>query len=86
MARHHWLLEHLVENDGAAGSEIVLPIYIGNTITDEDAFDAVQFGGVGIGVRRDEDGDRTSAARFSLENPSAVSEFIQGLANDIKVE
>ncbi len=58
MARHHWLLEHLVEDDGAAGSEIVLPINIGDDIT----------------------------ARFSLENPSAVSEFIQGLANDIKVE
>ncbi len=48
----------------AAGS--LLPIYIGDDLTDEDAFDAVQFDGIGIVVRHDEDGDRKTAARFAL--------------------
>ena len=46
-----------------AGS--LLPIYIGDDLTDEDAFDAVQFDGIGIVVGHDEDGDRKTAAHFS---------------------
>ena len=52
----------------ATGS--LLPIYIGDDLTDEDAFDAVGFDGIGIVVRHDEDGDRKTAARFSLRSPS----------------
>ncbi len=59
----------------ATGS--LLPIYIGDDLTDEDAFDAVQFDGIGIVVRHDEDGDRKTAARFSLQNPDQVREFLQ---------
>ena len=47
----------------------VLPIYIGDDLTDEDAFDAVRFNGIGIVVRHDEDGDRPTAAQFTLSNP-----------------
>ena len=47
----------------------LLPIYIGDDLTDEDAFDAVQFDGIGIVVRHDEDGDRKTAARFSSAEP-----------------
>jgi alpha,alpha-trehalase len=78
-----WLLQRIVgahDADPAA----VLPIYIGDDITDEDAFDAVQFDGVGIAVRHDEDGDRPSAAPFSLENPSAVADFVRRLAQDLE--
>jgi alpha,alpha-trehalase len=59
----------------AAGS--LLPIYIGDDLTDEDAFDAVQFDGIGIVVRHDEDGDRTTAAHFTLHSPDQVREFLQ---------
>ena len=59
----------------------LLPIYIGDDLTDEDAFDAVQFDGIGIVVRHDEDGDRKTAARFSLQNPDQVREFLQRGSN-----
>jgi alpha,alpha-trehalase len=79
----NWLLQHIVGSVGAdAGA--VLPIYIGDDITDEDAFDAVQFDGVGIVVRHNEDGDRPSAALFSLESPSAVADFVRRLAKDLE--
>jgi len=81
----NWLLQHIVGSD-AADPGAVLPIYIGDDLTDEDAFDAVQFDGVGIVVRHDEDGDRPSAALFSLESPSAVAEFVLRLANDLELE
>ncbi|HEY0225294.1 MAG TPA: trehalose-phosphatase [Mycobacterium sp.] len=59
----------------ATGS--LLPIYIGDDLTDEDAFDAVQFDGIGIVVRHDEDGDRKTAARFAVQSPDEVREFVQ---------
>ncbi|WP_443677752.1 trehalose-phosphatase [Mycobacterium interjectum] len=77
-----WLLQRIVGSD-APDPGTVLPVYIGDDITDEDAFDAVQFDGLGIVVRDDEDGDRTSAALFSLENPSAVTDFVRRLAEDL---
>ena len=62
-----------------AGS--MLPIYIGDDLTDEDAFDAVRFDGIGIAVRHSEDGDRPSAAQFTLESPDEVREFVQRGSN-----
>src|ERR1700739_3998771 len=55
----------------------LLPIYIGDDLTDEDAFDAVGFDGIGIVVGHDEDGDRKTAAHFTLQSPDQVREFIQ---------
>ena len=55
----------------------LLPIYIGDDLTDEDAFDAVKFDGIGIVVGHDEDGDRKTAAHFTLQSPDQVCEFIQ---------
>ncbi len=55
----------------------LLPIYIGDDLTDEDAFDAVHFDGIGIVVGHDEDGDRKTAAQFSLQSPQQVCEFMQ---------
>lgn len=81
-----WLLEHIEGSDNATDSDPMLPIYVGDDITDEDAFDAVQFDGVGIVVRHPEDGDRPSASLFSLENPSAVCEFVRRLAADLEEE
>lgn len=64
-------------------SEKVLPIFIGDDLTDEDAFDAVKTDGIGILVRHTEDGDRRSAARFTLENPDQVREFLDRVAGDL---
>lgn len=74
-----WLLEH-IEADGRGP---VLPLYIGDDLTDEDAFDAIQFDGAGIVVRHRGDGDHPSSALFSLENPAAVVEFLRHLADDL---
>lgn len=78
-----WLLQRIVGGD-AAEPGTVLPVYIGDDITDEDGFDAVQFDGVGIVVRHEENGDPASAALFSLENPSAVADFVGRLAKDLE--
>ncbi|MBS9534090.1 trehalose-phosphatase [Mycobacterium sp. M1] len=61
----------------------LLPVYLGDDITDEDAFDAVQaadLAGVGILVRHTDDGDRRTAARFALDSPARVVEFTARLA------
>lgn len=55
----------------------VLPMYVGDDLTDEDAFDALRFSGVGIVVRHDEDGDRPTAANFTLRNPNEVRDFVR---------
>jgi alpha,alpha-trehalase len=55
----------------------VLPIYLGDDLTDEDAFDAVRLSGIGIVVRHDEDGDRPTAAGFALGSPAEVCEFLR---------
>jgi alpha,alpha-trehalase len=80
----NWLLEHVQASGSSTDADSVLPIYIGDDITDEDAFDAVQFDGVGIVVRHGEHGDRPSAAMFSLESPSAVANFIDTLGKDLE--
>lgn len=61
-------------------SEPLLPIYIGDDLTDEDGFDGVKFDGIGIVVRHDEDGDRFSAAHFALGSPREVTDFLTRLA------
>ncbi|MGZ7020615.1 MAG: trehalose-phosphatase, partial [Ilumatobacteraceae bacterium] len=55
----------------------LLPIYIGDDLTDEDAFDTVDFDGIGIVVGHDEDGDRKTAAHFTLQSPDQVREFLE---------
>jgi trehalose-phosphatase len=64
-------------------SQPVLPVYIGDDLTDEDAFDAVRTDGIGILVRHTEDGDRRSAAQYTLENPNQVRVFLDRLADDL---
>ncbi|MGX9791158.1 trehalose-phosphatase [Mycobacterium sp. MMS18-G62] len=59
----------------------VLPIYVGDDLTDEDAFDAIRFDGVGVVVRHDEDGGRPTSAQFTLNNPDEVCGFLRRGAN-----
>lgn len=77
-----WILQHLMAQDVDFPTK--LPVFIGDDITDEDAFDAIRIDGLGIVVRHDEGGDRPSAAAFSLEDPAAVCEFLQRVATDLR--
>jgi alpha,alpha-trehalase len=58
----------------------LLPIYLGDDLTDEDAFDAVEHDGIGIIVRHNDDGDRPTAAHFALDDAAQVTELIARLA------
>jgi trehalose-phosphatase len=66
-----WLLEAL----GLARSK-TLPLYIGDDLTDEDAFRAIRRYGVGIVVS---DQPRWTAARYALKNPAEVERFLHEL-------
>ncbi|MBB5916699.1 alpha,alpha-trehalase [Nocardia transvalensis] len=68
-----WILDRL----GAPA----LPIYIGDDVTDEDAFDAVAAEGIPIVVRHTENGDRRTAAHFALDAPVRVREFLARLTD-----
>ncbi len=68
-----WLL-HALELDGAD----VVPLYLGDDETDEDAFAALHEVG-GIGVRVDRDSRRT-AADYRVDDPAAVGRLLQLLA------
>ncbi|WP_051179711.1 trehalose-phosphatase, partial [Nocardia concava] len=67
-----WILGHLTTP--------TLPIYIGDDLTDEDAFDAIESEGVSVVVRNNENGDRRTAARFALPGPDGVRAFLDDLA------
>ena len=68
-----WLLERLGLDRPDA-----LPLYIGDDVTDEDAFRALQGRGLGIVVRDPED-DRTSAADYALDGVAEVGRFLAWL-------
>lgn len=70
-----WLLEVL----GLAEAK-ALPFYIGDDVTDEDAFRALEGRGIGIVVR---DGTRRTAARFALEDPAEVRRFLEMLVSEL---
>ncbi|MCV7426526.1 trehalose-phosphatase [Mycobacterium montefiorense] len=69
-----WVLNHL------PGSTPLTPVYLGDDITDEDAFDAVHDDGIPIIVRHNDDGDRATAALFALDSPASTAEFVGRLA------
>lgn len=59
-----------------------LPLYVGDDVTDEDAFRVLASGdpdGIGIVVRGETD-ERPTRARFSLADPEAVRRFLERLA------
>jgi trehalose 6-phosphate phosphatase len=72
-----WVLDYIRDNEGGGP---LLPIYLGDDITDEDAFDAVADDGVAILVRHSDDGDRATGARYALDDPERVREFTERLA------
>ncbi|BBY07375.1 trehalose-phosphatase [Mycobacterium noviomagense] len=74
-----WVLDHVSDAESAP----LTPVYLGDDITDEDAFDAVRDDGVAIVVRHTEDGDRATAAQYALDSPQRVVVFTERLARDI---
>ncbi len=52
----------------------VLPIYVGDDVTDEDAFAALKERGIGVLVT---DAPRPSAADYSLRDTEEVRQFLQ---------
>lgn len=75
-----WIAERI------AGEEPLLPIFFGDDLTDEDGFDSVLHDGIGIVVRHSEDGNRATAARFSLADPDQVRQFIERLVEQCDVD
>ena len=68
-----WILDHL--------GKPVLPIYAGDDLTDEDAFDAVASDGIAIVVRDSDNRDRRTAARFAVDSPARMGEVLDRLAD-----
>lgn len=66
-----WLLEVMGVGDGS------VPVYVGDDVTDEDAFRVLTDGtGIGVVVGTDH---RPTHARFSLTDPGEVAVFLDGL-------
>ncbi|OIS99604.1 putative trehalose-phosphate phosphatase f [Nicotiana attenuata] len=76
-------VEFLLESLGFSNSNDVLPIYIGDDRTDEDAFKALRgkYQGYGILVSTI---PKESNAFFSLRDPSEVKEFLESLARTME--
>lgn len=71
-----WLLDGLDLNHPD-----VVPFYIGDDTTDEDAFRALKNRGIGIVVK---EGNRKTAARYVLGNPDHVQTFLKALMHMVK--
>jgi trehalose-phosphatase len=66
-----WLLDAL----GLAGEDVI-PMYLGDDTTDEDAFNVLQRNGIGVLVG---DGPPESKAQFGLKDPNQVAQFLKRL-------
>ncbi len=75
-----WLMETL-KMDTAS----VIPLYVGDDVTDEDAFRAIQPFGLGFVVHEGiQEKSRSSAAQYALENCDQVGEFLGHLTEMLK--
>ncbi len=72
-----WLLEVM----GLAGAD-VLPVYVGDDETDEDAFRAVRIDGLGVVVRGEND-DRPTVARLALRDTEEARAFLELIADAV---
>jgi trehalose-phosphatase len=57
------------------------PVYVGDDLTDEDAFRAIRHDGVGVVVRGESD-DRETWAAFALAGPDRLPAFLERLAGE----
>lgn len=58
----------------------IMPVYVGDDLTDEDAFDVIRDRGLGV-VVQGEAGDRLTSARYSLASPAMIGAFLEELAS-----
>ncbi|KAG0471311.1 hypothetical protein HPP92_015857 [Vanilla planifolia] len=72
-------LEFLLANLGFAGREDILPIYVGDDRTDEDAFKVLCDRGRGFGILVSKFPKETNA-NYSLKEPNEVKDFLHRLA------
>jgi trehalose-phosphatase len=71
-----WLLEALgLDHEGT------LPLYLGDDLTDEDAFRALAGRGIGIAVQ---DAPQETAARYTLRDTGEVERFLRRLADCLR--
>jgi alpha,alpha-trehalase len=73
-----WLLKTL-----GLDLENTIPLYIGDDLTDEDAFREIQPYGIPIVVREE---PRPTLARYALDNPAEVIEFLQKLTDKLSAQ
>jgi alpha,alpha-trehalase len=59
----------------------VLPLYLGDDVTDEDAFEVLKDRGIGIAVQA---APAPTAARYRLRSPDEVGKFLQGIIAFVK--
>jgi trehalose 6-phosphate phosphatase len=72
---------YLLEVLGLTGDDVV-PIYLGDDVTDEDAFRVLRGRGVGVYVGDQAELGRETAAAFTVDAPDQVRELLEGLARD----
>jgi len=65
----------LLAKEGKIQSEEIAPVYIGDDITDEDAFKALEGKGVTISVG----GPKSSRAKYHLKDSEEVTAFLRRL-------
>jgi trehalose 6-phosphate phosphatase len=58
----------------------IVPVFIGDDVTDEDAFEAIREDGIGIIVREE---PRPTFARYALETPAEVARFLGALHDQL---
>lgn len=78
-------VEFLLESLGLDDSDDVLPIYVGDDRTDEDAFKVLREGNKGYGILVSSV-PKESNAYYSLRDPSEVMEFLRSLVRWKKCE
>lgn len=71
-----WLLEAL-----GLRADAVVPFYIGDDLTDEDAFHALRDRGVGIVVG---EGSRLTTARYALRDPDEVRQLLDQIVTALR--
>lgn len=76
-----WVIQHMTATSTAGAP--LLPVYIGDDLTDEDAFDAVRYDGIGIVVAQEENMGRATAARYRLDSPHTVTTLLEQLCRQL---
>ncbi|KAI3735156.1 hypothetical protein L6452_14644 [Arctium lappa] len=76
-------VEFLLESLGLGDCDDVLPIYVGDDRTDEDAFKLLREGGRGFGILVSS-APKESSAFYSLRDPAEVMEFLKLLSDNHK--